>query len=98
MHLYGKIKFNEPGHKKIGSGFSTRSDTNQAVQPQEIDQQGLEIISKDCTIYTEKTKALIRYLVNVHFCFCICDKTTRLSQEVALILKDTVYVHEIKEL
>ena len=38
---------------------------------------------------------LNRYLVNVHFCFCIYDKTTRGSQEVALILKDTVYMHDI---
>ena len=51
-------------------------------------------MSKDCRIYTEKTKTLIRYLVNVHLCFCIYDKT-RFSQEVALILKEAVYVHDI---
>ena len=41
MYLYGKIKFNEACHKRIGSGFSTRSDTNKAVQPQEM--AGLEM-------------------------------------------------------
>ena len=45
-------------------------------------------VSRDCTIYTEKTKTLYRYLVNVQCCFCIYDKTTRGSQEVALIFKD----------
>ena len=52
-------------------------------------------VSKDCTSYTEKTKAFNRYLANVQYCFCIYNKTTRFSQEVALILKNTVYVHDI---
>ena len=39
-------------------------------------------------MYTEKTKTLNRYLVNVQCCFCIYDKTTRGPQEVALIFKD----------
>ena len=38
---------------------------------------------------------LNRYLVNVQCCFWIYYKTTRGSQEVALIFKDTVYVHDI---
>ena len=40
MYLYGKIKFNEACHKRIGSGFSTRPDTNKAVQPQEMTDRG----------------------------------------------------------
>ena len=87
------IRFNGPRLKKIGSWFSTRSDTNRAVYPEEMASRGLKC--RDCTIYTEKTKTLNIYLVNVQCCFCIYDKTTRGSQEVALVFKDTVYVHDI---
>ena len=81
MYLYGKIKFNEASHKRIGAGFSTRSDTNQAVQPQEMTDRACNV-SKGCTVYTvytEKTMALIRYFIYVHLCFCTYD------QEVTLI-------------
>ena len=53
MYLYGKIKFNEACHKRIGSGFSTRSDTKQAVQPQEMTDRARNV-SQGCTVYTEK--------------------------------------------
>ena len=39
-------------------GVSTRSNTNEAVQPQKL-VRGLEIRGKYCTIYVVKTKALI---------------------------------------
>ena len=80
MYLYGKIKFNEACHKRIGSGFSTRSDTNKAVQPQEMTDRAWNV-SKGCTVYTEKTMALIRYFINVHLCFCTYDQKVTLITE-----------------
>ena len=50
----------EPHHENLSSVFQTRSDTNQAVQPQKM-ARGLEfdLGSKGLLLYVSKTKALI---------------------------------------
>ena len=49
----------------LSSGFSTRSDTNRAVQPHKM-VRGLKLGLRrfsDCTIYVVKTKAMISWAV-----------------------------------
>ena len=59
----------------MSSGFPTRSDTNQAVQPQKMG-RGLKfrILEEEGLYYLfSEKKALIR-TADLRTCFCICEK------------------------
>ena len=78
--------------RKLTFWFSTRSDTNRAVQSQKM-ARGLNFgfrKKRDCTIYVAKTKALISFAVTAKLiCVFVFAYAQRLfSHDVAQIETD----------
>ena len=76
-------------------GLVLRKNGKLGCLPRGNGQQGFEMYLGNVLSIQRKQRRLTDTWLMCNVVFCIYDKTTRGSQEVALIFKDTVYVHNV---